>query len=150
MDGYVRPGRETRVGQDYEVSPSLVANAWEFVWMVKAHQRWSTWLPSLTSAVKAVFQPPQVLSFTCLQLYLPVCLLRCLSCYCCDRCDITGHPPPPTGKCPPACLSACLWLLSSFAALLDHQPCKEDFWPWRPQNDTCWGPETHGTHSPTC
>lgn len=78
---------------------------------------------------------------TCVRIFVRVNVWRCLSCYCCDRCDITGHPSPPTGKCPPACLSAilsvCLWLLSSFAALLDHQPRKEDFWPWRPQNDTC-------------
>lgn len=39
---------------------------------------------------------------------------------------------------------ACLWTLSSFAAWLDHQPCKEDLWPWSTQNDICWGLGNHG------
>lgn len=35
-------------------------------------------------------------------------------------------------------LPVCLLLLSSFTSWLDHQPCKEDLWPWSTQNGICW------------
>ncbi len=35
-------------------------------------------------------------------------------------------------------LPVCLLPLSSFTSWLDHQPCKEDLWPWSTQNGICW------------
>lgn len=56
---------------------------------------------------------------------------------------MTGVRSPDTPH-PDTIPPACLWTLSSFAAWLDHQPCKEDLWPWSTQNDICWGLGNHG------
>lgn len=56
---------------------------------------------------------------------------------------VTGVRSPDTPH-PDTIPPACLWTLSSFAAWLDHQPCKEDLWPWSTQNDICWGLGNHG------
>lgn len=52
-----------------------------------------------------------------------------LSCKCC--CMRDQLTPGQQGG---SFLPVCLLLLSSFTSWLDHQPCKEDLWPWSTQN----------------
>lgn len=74
----------------------------------------------LSSSISPFVFPPLFL----LSLSLPVSVV----------CVITW-PPGQQGS---SFLPVCLLLLSSFTSWLDHQPCKEDLWPWSTQNGICW------------